>query len=277
MDKQYEGVGETLTAAEHRTNYHEVGQGKPLFLLHGSGPGVSGWSNWKGVMNELGERFRVIVPDIAGFGFTEFKEDSKYDIKLWVRHLVGIMDALGIEKASFVGNSFGGALAIGLALFDKSRVERLVLLGTPAGEFEQTPGLRSAATYEPSIEAMEAAMRLFPYDQSIITPEMIRSRYEASARPGAQDALKRLVPQPKADGPTIVKGFPASAVAGIEAPTLVLHGREDRVVPVQCGHLLAQSIPNADLHIFAKCGHWVQVERRADFVRLVRDFVGQAA
>jgi 2-hydroxy-6-oxo-octa-2,4-dienoate hydrolase len=277
MDKQFEGMGSTLVAADHRTNYHEVGQGKPLFLLHGSGPGVSGWGNWKGVMDALGEQFRVVVPDIAGFGFTEFKQDSKYDIKLWVRHLIGIMDALGIEKASFVGNSFGGALAIGLALFDKARVERLVLLGTPAGEFEQTPGLRSAATYEPSMAAMEAVMRLFPYDASIITPEMVRSRYQASARPGAQDALKRLVPQPNPDGPTIVKGFPAAAVAGIEAPTLVLHGREDRVVPAQCGLLLAQNIPGADLHLFGKCGHWVQVERRADFLRLVRDFVGQPA
>lgn len=276
MDKQLDGVGKTLLAAEHRTNYHEVGaaDGQPLFLLHGSGPGVSGWGNWKGVMQELGASFRVIVPDIAGFGFTEFKPESKYDIKLWVRHLVGIMDTLGIDKASFVGNSFGGALAIGLALFDKSRVDRLVLLGTPAGEFEQTPGLRSAATYEPSLEAMEAAMRLFPYDQSIITPEMIRSRYEASARPGAQDALKRLIPQPNPDGPTIVRGFPAAAVAAIEAPTLVLHGREDRVVPPQCGQLLAAHIPNADLHLFAKCGHWVQTERRADFLRLVSDFVG---
>ena len=275
MNQQFEGMGKTMVAAEHRTNYHEVGRGQPLFLLHGSGPGVSGWGNWKGVMAELGERFHVIVPDIAGFGFTEFKPESKYDIKLWVRHLVGIMDTLGIEKASFVGNSFGGALAIGLALFDKSRVDRIVLLGTPAGEFEQTPGLRSAATYEPSMDAMEAAMRLFPYDQSIITPEMIRSRYEASARPGAQDALKRLVPQPNPDGPTIVKGFPAAAVAAIEAPVLVLHGREDRVVPPQCGLLLAQNIPGADLHLFGRCGHWVQVERRADFLRLVGDFMGQ--
>jgi 2-hydroxy-6-oxo-octa-2,4-dienoate hydrolase len=217
----------------------------------------------------------VIVPDIAGFGFTEFKQGSKYDIKLWVKHLTGIMDALGIEKASFIGNSFGGALSIGLALFDKARVERLVLLGTPAGEFEQTPGLRSAWTYEPSMENMERAMRLFPYDQSIITEEMIRTRYEASARPGAQDALRKLIPKPNEDGPTIVKGFPASAVAGIEAPTLVLHGREDKVVPPSCGFLLAQNIPNADLHLFAKCGHWVQTERRAEFLQLVTSFVGQ--
>lgn len=271
----YEGIGKTLIAADHKTNYHEVGQGKPLILLHGSGPGVSGWGNWKGVMDELGKQFRVIVPDIAGFGFTEFKEDNKYDMRLWVRHLTGIMDALDIEKASFVGNSFGGALAIGMAVFNKTRVDRIVLLGTPAGEFEQTPGLRSAWTYEPSLENMEATMRLFPYDQSIITPEMVKSRYEASARPGAQDALRKLIPKPNDDGPTIVKGFPAAAVAGIEAPTLVLHGREDRVVPPQCGQLLAQNIPNADLHMFGKCGHWVQVERRTEFLQLVTNFVGQ--
>ncbi|TCW78927.1 2-hydroxy-6-oxo-2,4-heptadienoate hydrolase [Burkholderia sp. SRS-46] len=271
------GAGKTLVAADHRTNYHEVGQGMPLFLLHGSGPGVSGWTNWKGVMDELGAHFRVIAPDIAGFGYTEFKEGNKYDIKLWVRHLTGIMDALGIERASFVGNSFGGALSIGLALFDKRRVDRLVLLGTPAGEFEQTPGLRSAWTYEPSLENMERTMRLFPYDQSIINDEMVRTRYEASARPGAQDALRKLIPKPNEAGPTIVRGFPAEALAGIEAPTLVLHGREDQVVPPACGQLLARHIPNADLHLFAKCGHWVQTERRSDFLRLVTDFVGRAS
>lgn len=276
MDKNA-GVGKTLVAAQHQTNYHEVGSGQPLFLLHGSGPGVSGWGNWNGVMDQLGERFRVIVPDIAGFGFTEFKPDSKYDIKLWVAHLTGIMDALGIAQASFVGNSFGGALAIGLALSHPERVERLVLLGTPAGEFEQTAGLRSAWTYEPSLENMEATMRLFPYDQSIITGEMVRSRFEASNRPGAQEALRKLIPRPNPDGPTIVRGFPAKAVAGIGAPTLVLHGREDGVVPPACGQLLAQHIPDAQLHLFGRCGHWVQSERRTEFLQLVSNFVGSPA
>lgn len=269
---QYPGIGETVLAAEHRTNYLQQGNGKPLFLLHGSGPGVSAWTNWAGVMPALAQHFCVIAPDIAGFGFTEFKADSKYDIKLWVRHLLGIMDALDVDKASFVGNSFGGALAIGLALHAPQRVERLVLLGTPAGEFEQTPGLRSAWEYEPTLENMERTMRLFPFDQSIISEAMVRGRYEASARPGAQDALRKLIPRPNAEGPTIVKGFPQASVAKIEAPTLVLHGREDRVVPPQCGFLLAQSIPRAELHLFGQCGHWVQTEHRVRFLQLVRDF-----
>ena len=109
-----EGIGKTLLAAGHKTNYHEAGKGDALFLLHGSGPGVSGWSNWSKSMASFSDKWRVIVPDIAGFGFTEFHEGTKYDIKLWVSHLVGIMDALDIQKASFVGNSFGGALAIGV-------------------------------------------------------------------------------------------------------------------------------------------------------------------
>ncbi|ARN19622.1 alpha/beta fold hydrolase [Piscinibacter gummiphilus] len=270
---EHPGIGRTLVAAEHETNYFDEGRGKPLFLLHGSGPGVSAWTNWAKVMPDLAKDFRVIAPDIAGFGFTEFRADSKYDIKLWVKHLVGILDALGIEKASFVGNSFGGALSVGLALFAPQRVDRLVLLGTPAGEFEQTPGLRSAWEYEPSLENMERTMRLFPYDQSIITPEMVSTRYEASARPGAQDALRKLLPKPNTEGPTIVRGFPKESLEKITAPTLVLHGREDRVVPVQCGLLLANSIPRAELHLFGQSGHWVQTEHRERFLQLVRAFV----
>jgi pimeloyl-ACP methyl ester carboxylesterase len=106
---RHERKSKTLLAAGHKTHYHEAGQGEALFLLHGSGPGVSGWANWANTVPVFADRWRVVVPDIAGFGFTEFKEDAKYDIKLWVSHLLGIMDALDIEKASFIGNSFGGA------------------------------------------------------------------------------------------------------------------------------------------------------------------------
>lgn len=264
----------TITAHGHLTHYYDIGSGSPLVLLHGSGPGVSGYSNFASVMDEFAQDFRVIVPDIAGFGFTEFKDDTQYDIKLWVSHMTAILDELGIKKASFLGNSFGGAVSIGMALFHPERVERLILLGTPAGTFEQTPGLRSAWTYEPSIENMKQVMSLFPYDQSIITEEMIQSRYEASARPGAQDALRKLIPKPNEDGPTMVKGFPEKAVANIQAPTLVVHGREDRVVPPQCGHLLANAIPNADLYLFSRCGHWVQVERRKTFLQVAKNFLG---
>lgn len=275
--RTYPGMGKTLVAAEHNTNYFDEGAGKALVLLHGSAPGVSAWTNWAGVMPELAQRFRVVAPDMAGFGFTEFKPGTKYDMRLWVGHLTCILDELGIDKACFVGNSFGGALSIGMGLFAPERVERLVLLGTPAGEFEQTPGLRSAWEYEPSLANMESALRRFPFDQSIVTEEMIRTRFEASARAGAQEALRQLIPRPNEMGPTIVKGFPVSAVAKITAPTLILHGREDAVVPPQCGWALANAIPSSEMHLFGQCGHWVQVEHRQRFLQLVAAFCSEGS
>ncbi|MBS0416482.1 MAG: alpha/beta fold hydrolase [Proteobacteria bacterium] len=266
-------IGRFIEAASHRTNLHELGQGPALALLHGSGPGVSGWSNWHSVMPELARHSRVIVPDIAGFGYTHTQPDGVYNIKTWVAHYVGILDTLGIERASIVGNSFGGALALATALSNPHRVDKLVLLGTPVGEFEMTPGLKAGWHYEPGLEAMEAVLKLFPYDPSCITAEMVGLRYETSARPGAQEAFRKLVPKPNETGPTPVKGIPESALAKVRHPTLILHGREDAVVPLELGLRLLRGIPDARMHTFGQCGHWVQVERRSEFIDLVGRFL----
>ena len=270
------GIGKSILAADHRTNYHEDGSGKPVILLHGSGPGVSAWSNWADTIPALAEEFHVIAPDIAGFGHTELKEGTEYGIKLWVAHLFSLMDALGIPSASLVGNSFGGGLALAATLSDPSRVERLVLLGTPAGEFVMTEGLRAGWFYEPSLEAMEQVLRLFPYDDTIVTSEMVQSRYEASARPGAQDAYRKLIAQPGPDGQdTILRGVPEKALRTIDKPTLVVHGRDDRVIPFELALRLHREIPDSELHSFGRCGHWVQIERRAEFNELVHRFLSR--
>lgn len=266
-----------LHVAGHRLNVFDRGQGSPIVLLHGSGPGVSAWSNWADVLDPLAADFRVIAPDTPGFGLTEADrrsdaEPAYYSIKTWVAGLVAMLDALDIGRAALVGNSFGGGLALATALSHPDRVSTLVLLGTPAGEFEQTEGLRAGWHYEPSPEAMEAILRLFPHDQSLVTNEMIRTRYELSARPGAQDAFRRLVPEPAGPG-TIVRGVPEPSLEQILQPTLVLHGREDAVIPAELGIRLNRHIPTSQLHVFGKCGHWVQIERQREFVGLVGDFL----
>jgi 2-hydroxy-6-oxo-octa-2,4-dienoate hydrolase len=118
---------------------------------------------------------------------------------------------------------------------------------------------------------MKETVAHFPYDPSFITDELIQERYETSLIPGAQEGLRKLLAKPAEVGETILSGVPEKVVANIEIPTLVLHGREDKVVPTEMGLKLGRSMPNADLHIFAKCGHWVQAERFDDFIRLVRN------
>jgi len=254
---------------DHNTHYYKVGKGKPVILLHGSGPGVSAYQNWGGLIPELGQKYQVIAPDIAGFGETELRGDAKYGIKFWVAHLTGLMDKLGIEKAYMVGNSFGGALSIGMAIWQPTRVEKIFLMGTPAGDFKITDGLRAGREYEPSYEGMKKVLSNFPFDPTIITEEMIRERYEASNKPGTHEALRKLMPPPKDGADSIVKAFPAALIQRIKCPVTVVHGKQDKVVPPACGQLIFDTLPQADLHMFGNCGHWVQKERKQDFMQLL--------
>jgi 2-hydroxy-6-oxo-octa-2,4-dienoate hydrolase len=265
--------GLTVQAAGHRTNYYDNGEGAPLVLLHGSGPGVSAYSNWNSVTPLLAGDFRTIAPDIAGYGLTEFRDDGHYDIKLWAAHLLAFLDAVEVERSVLVGNSFGGALAIATAVFAPERVAGLVLLGTPAGEFPMTAGLRSGWYYEPSPQNMRAILQEFPFDPDIVTDEMVGQRYELSARPGAQEAFRRLIPEPSNDGGT-VRGASAGFLAKVSAPALILHGQQDRVVPLEAGLFASTHIPTADMHVFGRCGHWVQLERPEAFAQQVALFAG---
>ncbi len=267
---QEAGRGRLIEAFGLQTQYHSTGEGPPVVLLHGSGPGVSAWTNWRRVMPALSDRFDVIAPDMAGFGYTERNPDLTYDIKLWVKHLIGLLDALDIPKAHLVGNSFGGSLSLAAALRHPERFSKIVLMGTPCGKFNMTPGLRAGWDYQPSLENMRAVLSLFPADPAFVTDDLVQERYEASLIPGAQEGLRKLLAKPSDDGETELSGMPEAAVTAIRQPTLILHGREDRVIPVEMGLKLGRAIPDAQFHMFGGCGHWVQAERFDDFVALTR-------
>lgn len=265
------GRGKTVEAFGLETNYLEQGEGAPLLLLHGSGPGVSAWTNWRKVMPAFAKHFRVIAPDLAGFGYTERTPDFVYDIKHWGKHLLAFLDALDLKKVHAIGNSFGGSLLLATAARFPERFDRVCLMGTPCDKFIMTDGLKAGWNYEPSLENMLAAMSLFPYSPETITDELVQERYETSLIPGAQEGLRKLLAKPNEDGDTILSGMPEHVVAKIEHPAIVVHGRDDKVIPVEMGIKIAKNMPNADLHVFSKCGHWVMAERPADFIKTTLD------
>lgn len=265
-----------ITAADHRTNLHRNGSGKPVALLHGSGAGVSAWANWRKVFGPLSQQFDVVAPDIAGFGATELKADTQYNIMFWVEHFIAILDALEIGKISVIGNSFGGALGLMTAIHHPDRIDRLVLLGTPCGRFPMTDGLKAQGEFDGSMESLRRAMSFFPYDSSILTEDLIAARFEAATRDGALEAFRRLMPPPSGDNPE-VRGIPEKLLRQVKHKTLILHGREDRVVPYERALDMHQWLENSELHSFGKCGHWVQIEREAEFMALVTTFLGGKA
>lgn len=265
-------IARSIVAAGITTNYHDVGSGFPVLMLHGSGPGVSAWANWRLVMPQLAERARVIAPDMAGFGYTERRPDLRYDMDTWVAQAVGMLDALGIERADLVGNSFGGGLALQVAIRFPHRIRRLVLMGSVGVRFDITPALDAVWGYTPSIETMRGLLDLFAYDRSLVNDELAKLRYEASIRPGFQESFAAMFPAPRQRWVDAM----ASNVDDIKAlphETLVIHGREDKVIPLDTSLTLAQWIPNAQLHVYGKCGHWTQIEHAARFARLVADFL----
>lgn len=270
------GVGKSVVAAGLQTYYLEAGSGEPLVLLHGSGPGVSAWENWAEVVPALSRRRRVLALDIAGFGKTERKPDDMYDMTFWVNHLFAFMDAVGIDSAPVVGNSFGGMLAMAASLRNAQRIERLVLMGSAAGDIPMSEAHKLASCYDGSREQLEQILRLFPFDPDVLTSEMLDRRYAASTNSAAK---KSPHPVPTVDNDKGERVFRMSSEAELEKiqiPTLILHGRDDRVLPMELAIRLHKAIKTSQMHTFGNCGHWVQLERRDEFVAQVLSFVEEA-
>ena len=268
-------IANRVSAGGIETNYHDVGGGPAILLLHGSGPGVSAWANWRLTIPALSKAYRVIAPDMVGFGFSDRPRDVAYRKETWVAQAVGLLDALGIEKAHVVGNSFGGAIALAMAIEKPERVGRLALMGAVGVSFPITPALDAVWGYEPSFEAMRRLLDIFAYDRNLVNDELAELRYRASIRPGFQESFARMFPAPRQRGVEALAS-PEAGIRAIPHETLIIHGRDDKVIPLANSLTLLQWIERSQLHVFGRCGHWVQIEHAARFARLLDGFFGEA-
>lgn len=270
-------IGENIDVGGIGTNYIVAGAGEPLILIHGSGPGVTAFANWRGVIPDLSAHFHCYAPDTLGFGYTDFPSDiDGFAMDRWLEHLIGFMDSLGIEQAHFIGNSYGGALTLALAARYPDRVGRIVLMGAAGLVFPVSEGLKKVWGYQPSIVAMRDLMTTFAFDPALVKEEIVVSRYQASIRPGAQEAYSSLFPEPRQRWLDAL-ATDEDALRSLRHPTLIVHGREDVIVPVAQSVKFNQLIRHSELHVFGECGHWTQIEKRERFIELVIPFLKGAA
>ncbi len=267
-------IGNSIIANGIVTNYHDIGSGAPVLLIHGSGPGVSAWANWRLTIPALALHYRVIAPDMAGFGFSERPDGIHYKLDVWVAQAVGLLDALNIDCADVVGNSFGGALAIALAIRHPARVRRLVLMGSAGVPFTLTPGLDAVWGYQPSISAMRDLLDIFAFDRTLVSNELAELRYKASIQPGFQEAFSAMFPAPRQRSVDALASSEQD-IRHLQHEALVVHGREDQIIPVNNSVTLAEWIPRSQLHVFGRCGHWTQIEHAARFNQMVVNFLGE--
>lgn len=249
----------------------EAGAGRPVVLLHGGGPGATGASNYARNIDALAAHFRVIVPDLPGYGQSSKdldQTDPFGDLALAVR---GLLDALDIDRAHLVGNSYGGAAALRLALDRPDRVDRMILMG-PGGigttRALPTKGLNHLLGYYggdgPSREKVATFIRDYlVHDASEVPEELIDLRYEASIQPDvvASPPLRR------PSGPSAPRTLwrmdltRDRRLARCEVPTLVVWGQHDKVNRPSGGPVLARTMRDCDLLSLARTGHWAQWER----------------
>lgn len=271
-------IGRSILAAGIRTNLHDAGEGtagaSTVLLIHGSGPGVTAWANWRLTIPELAKRSRVLAPDLVGFGYTERPDGIQYGLDAWVTHAVGVLDALDVERADVVGNSFGGAIALALAIRHPKRVRKLVLMGSVGIPFQITPALDAVWGYEPSFAAMRGLLDLFAFDRTLATDELAELRYRASIQPGFQESFAAMFPAPRQRWVDALASDYADIMA-LPHDTLIIHGRDDQVIPPNNALRLNHLISRSQAHIFGRCGHWVQIEHAARFNRLVGDFLAE--
>lgn len=154
-------IGNSIQLGSVATNYHDIGEGPPLLMIHGSGPGVSAWANWRLPIAALSPHVRCLAPDMAGFGYSTVPDGYEFTRENWLDQMVAFMDALGVDKAHVIGNSFGGSMALALAIAHPDRVDRLVLMGSVGVPFAITDGLDAVWGYEPSIENMDSQLHIY--------------------------------------------------------------------------------------------------------------------
>ena len=264
-------IGAIADANGIKTNYLEAGKGDPVVLIHGSGPGVTSYANWRLVLPALAENFRVLAPDMVGFGFSERPTNIKYGVQTWADQVVGLMDTLELPTAHLVGNSFGGAIALRIATQHPDRVGKLVLMGSMGVPFPITEGLERVWGYQPSFENMRKVLDVFAYSRELVNDELAEVRYRGSIQPGFQESFAAMFPAPRQRWVEAMC-TPEDDIRRLPHRTLIVHGREDQVIPVQTSLRLMELIDNADLSVFSHCGHWSMIERTADFNRSVSEF-----
>lgn len=267
-------IARSIQTGTYKTNYHDEGSVSPVIFIHGSGPGVSAWANWRLVIPKVSPYRRVLAPDMVGFGYTEKPEGIVYNMDEWVRQAIAFMDALEIEQADLVGNSFGGGLALALAVQYPERVRKLVLMGAMGVNFPITEGLDSVWGYEPSPENMLRMLDLFVDDKKYANQELANIRYAASIEPGFQEAFSSMFPAPRQRWVESMAKH-EDQIRYIKHPTLIVHGREDQVIPVANAYKLIDMIDNAQLHIYGHTGHWTQIERADSFSNLINAFLDE--
>lgn len=270
-----------ITTSAGVLRYYDTGDGPALLFLHGSGPGVTGWRNFRGILPTFASQFRCLILEFPGFGVTD---DLGGHPMVTAQGVVApFVEALGLDRVHIVGNSMGGGVGVNFAIRQPDRIGKLVTIGG-IGTNLFSPGpsegirLLQEFTEDPTRQRLVDWLNSMVFDPALVTDELIEQRWELATDPTALAAAKRMYGKAAfaammaamraSDAP-----MPWAQMHKVTAPTLLTWGRDDRVSPLDMALIPMRTIPNAELHVFPNCGHWAMIEAREAFEQTVLGFL----
>ncbi|HTW13725.1 MAG TPA: alpha/beta hydrolase [Nocardioides sp.] len=269
-------VAVSVRGQELTFRLHESGErgGEAILFLHGSGPGATGLSNWERVIADLGDRYWCLAPDQIGFGDSTHPLDPPRGMapfnELRAEALLALVDELGLERVHLVGNSMGGQLALIMALDRPGLAATMLLMGSGgAPDLPASPGLTHLRSFyaDPTAASLEGLLTEFVYDVDSLKGTVDRVVGERMAYVERDDV--RRSHEASFDMAPPRRFFTPEELATIDVDVLCVHGREDRIIPVEASRYFAEHLPNADLYVLGQCGHWTQIEHPEAFERLL--------
>jgi pimeloyl-ACP methyl ester carboxylesterase len=266
-------VSKSVDVCGQPTHYLEAGSGPALVLIHGGGAGADSWGNWKDCLPLFARHFRVFAMDMIGFGKSAKPPQDSYDYgqRQRNRHLAEFIEKLSLGPVSLIGNSMGGATALGVAIARPELVRKLVLMGS-AGLAISNPDpapIKALAGYDFTLDGMRRIVSVLVGPHFRADDAMIRYRYELTMQPGAREALQAIGQANRKEG----LAYGEDQIRGVSTPTLVVGGKLDAIAVLARTYKFLELIPNSWGFVLPHCGHWVMVESPDEFAVITSAFL----
>jgi 2-hydroxy-6-oxo-6-(2'-aminophenyl)hexa-2,4-dienoate hydrolase len=272
-------VSKFASAAGAETHYIEAGKGPLVILIHGGGAGADAVGNWGSLIPLLSNDHRVIAVDMVGFGQSAkpVADDVIYTQagrNVWLASFIESVS--GGSAVTLVGNSMGGATALGTAIARPDLVARLVLMGSAGLKISRPPSdaLRTIMEYDYTYQGMERLIGALTGKGFPIQEQVVRYRHELVNRPENREGLANVQKHTRATGGMV---YDDGQIAGVKVPTLLIWGKEDQVIPVEDCFRFLQLIDRSWAYVIPGCGHWPMIEKAPAFVGALRAFESQVA
>ncbi|MEZ5709838.1 MAG: alpha/beta fold hydrolase [Blastomonas sp.] len=264
--------GNFAEVGEYRIHYLSYGEGPAVVFLHGSGPGASGYSNFKQNIDAVvAAGYRAIIIDMIGFGLSSKPTDRDYTTELFAETVCGALAAIGVERCVLVGNSLGGAVCIRMTLDHPEMVAALVLMAPGGIEsdavYYNMPGIKhmiaAFTSGQLDFEGLRSLLKMLVADPAMVDDALVAERFEVLQLQPTEVLSRLRVADMSGD------------LSGLRCPILGFWGSEDRFTPTSGFQKFIDACDDCSFTIFARCGHWAMVERSAIFDAQMGEFLGR--